>query len=138
MVDRVVARQYTVEERMTLDVTVRADGRLTPGWALNEATVEKAARERMIDVITEVDGRPLSRWGCDGVVLLDPDRVDRLRVLRGRPGGLARGGGAADGADQRARAVRAADGGLAAARCSPSSCSPETSVGRGAVVRRPA
>ena len=72
-VDRLVAREYAVEERMTIDVTVRSNGSLVAStWALNEATVEKAARERMIEVITEVDGRPLSRWGCDGVVCSTP------------------------------------------------------------------
>ena len=115
LVDRVVARRYTVEERMTIDVTVRSNGSaIASTWALNEATVEKAARERMIEVITEVDGRPLSRWGCDGVVCSTPTGIDRVRVLRGRTGGLARGRGAAHGADQRACPVRAAYGGLAA------------------------
>ena len=72
-VDRVVAGQYAVEERMTIDVTVRGNGSVIAStWALNEATVEKAARERMVEVIIEVDGRPLSRWGCDGVVCSTP------------------------------------------------------------------
>jgi NAD+ kinase len=72
-VDRLVAGEYAVQERMTIDVTVRTNGDvLASTWALNEATVEKAARERMIEVITEVDGRPLSRWGCDGVVCSTP------------------------------------------------------------------
>jgi NAD+ kinase len=72
-VDHLVAGEYAVQERMTLDVTVRTNGDvLASTWALNEATVEKAARERMIEVITEVDGRPLSRWGCDGVVCSTP------------------------------------------------------------------
>jgi NAD+ kinase len=72
-VDRLVAGEYAVQERMTIDVTVRTNGEvLASTWALNEATVEKAARERMIEVITEVDGRPLSRWGCDGVVCSTP------------------------------------------------------------------
>jgi NAD+ kinase len=86
MVDRVVARQYTVEERMTLDVTVRGQGPAqAAGWALNEATVEKAARERMIDVITEVDGRPLSRWGCDGVVCSTPTGSTAYAFSAGGP-----------------------------------------------------
>jgi len=73
LVERVVAREYAVEERMTIDVTARSNGTiLASTWALNEATVEKAARERMIEVIIEVDGRPLSRWGCDGVVCSTP------------------------------------------------------------------
>jgi NAD+ kinase len=73
MVDRVVTRHYDVEERMTVDVTVRRNGdEVWRGWALNEATVEKTARERMIEVVVEIDGRPLSRFGCDGVVLGTP------------------------------------------------------------------
>ena len=79
-VDRLVAREYTVEERMTIDVDVCSDGsKVASAWALNEATVEKAARERMIEVITEVDGRPLSRWGCDGVVCSTPTARPRTR-----------------------------------------------------------
>ena len=69
----VLDRGYSVEERMTLDVLVQCDG--VPehtGWALNEASVEKAARERMLELVLEVDGRPLSRWGCDGVVAATP------------------------------------------------------------------
>jgi NAD+ kinase len=73
VVDRVVHRHYNVQERMTIDVTVRVDGDLVAEtWALNEASVEKAARERMLEVVVEVDGRPLSRWGCDGVVCATP------------------------------------------------------------------
>ena len=86
LVDRVVARQYTVEERMTVDVTVRSNGSaIATGWALNEATVEKAARERVIDVITEVDGRPLSRWGCDGVVCSTPTGSTAYAFSAGGP-----------------------------------------------------
>ena len=73
VVDGVVGQRYTVEERMTLDVIVRRNGEIvTRTWALNEASVEKAARERLLEVVVEVDGRPLSRWGCDGVVCATP------------------------------------------------------------------
>jgi len=41
-------------------------------WALNEASVEKAARERMLELVVEIDNRPVSRWGCDGVVCATP------------------------------------------------------------------
>jgi NAD+ kinase len=86
LVERAVTQQYTVEERMTIDVTVRSNGsELGSSWALNEATVEKAARERMIDVITEVDGRPLSRWGCDGVVCSTPTGSTAYAFSAGGP-----------------------------------------------------
>ena len=86
LVERVVAQHYLVEERMTIDVTVCGDGSVvTSAWALNEATVEKAARERMIEVITEVDGRPLSRWGCDGVVCSTPTGSTAYAFSAGGP-----------------------------------------------------
>ena len=85
-VDRVVAGRYAVERRMTIDVTVRVNGRVAAAtWALNEATVEKAARERMLDVVTEVDGRPLSRWGCDGVVFATPTGSTAYAFSAGGP-----------------------------------------------------
>jgi NAD+ kinase len=86
LVDRVVARQYVVEERMTVDVTVRGNGApIASAWALNEATVEKAARERMIELIIEIDGRPLSRWGCDGVVCSTPTGSTAYAFSAGGP-----------------------------------------------------
>lgn len=69
-VQRVGARDYEVEERGIVEVAVRTpQGETLTGWALNEATVEKADRERMIEVVVEVDGRPLSSFGCDGVIV---------------------------------------------------------------------
>ncbi|WP_329490162.1 NAD kinase [Kitasatospora sp. NBC_01246] len=73
VVERVVDADYEVEERMTLDVIVRTNGDVVhQDWALNEASIEKASRERMLEVVTEVDGRPVSNFGCDGVVCATP------------------------------------------------------------------
>ena len=70
----VAERRYDVEERTTLKVEVRnPEGELT--WsspAVNEVSLEKLARERMLTVLVSVDGRPLSRWGCDGVLVSTP------------------------------------------------------------------
>lgn len=85
-VEHIVARSYTVEERMTLDVLARHDGEeIYRGWALNEATLEKAARERMIELTVEIDGRPLSTWGCDGVVLATPTGSTAYAFSAGGP-----------------------------------------------------
>jgi NAD+ kinase len=82
----VAAGTYSVEERMTVEVTVRLNGRqVAATWALNEATVEKAARERMLDLVIEVDGRPLSRWGCDGVVFATPTGSTAYAFSAGGP-----------------------------------------------------
>jgi NAD+ kinase len=85
-VDHLLAGQYIVEPRMTIDVTVRLNGSVAATtWALNEATVEKAARERMLDLVTEVDGRPLSRWGCDGLVFATPTGSTAYAFSAGGP-----------------------------------------------------
>jgi len=83
---RVVDRDYDVEQRMTLDVTIRHGAEvLHRCWALNEATVEKAARERMLEVVVEVDDRPLSRFGADGVVMATPTGSTAYSFSAGGP-----------------------------------------------------
>ncbi|MEN3359769.1 MAG: kinase [Mycobacteriales bacterium] len=82
----IVARRYAVEERLTLDVTVTVDGRVTAhGWALNEASVEKGSRERMLDVVLEIDGRPLTSFGCDGVLCASPTGSTAYAFSSGGP-----------------------------------------------------
>lgn len=84
---RVIARDYEVEERMTLDVRVEDASHtvIYETWALNEATVEKAARERMMEVVIEIDGRPLSSFGCDGVVVSTPTGSTAYNFSAGGP-----------------------------------------------------
>jgi len=85
-VDRLVAGEYRVEERMTVDLIASVNGtELHRAWALNELSVEKAARERMIEVMIEVDGHPLSRWGCDGVVCATPTGSTAYAFSAGGP-----------------------------------------------------
>jgi NAD+ kinase len=82
----IVHRRYTSEERLTVDVTVyRGKELIAATWALNEASVEKAARERMLEVVVEIDGRPLSRWGCDGVVCATPTGSTAYNFSAGGP-----------------------------------------------------
>jgi NAD+ kinase len=86
VVERVVDRNYEVEERMTIDVVVKKDGQVVHrDWALNDASVEKASRERMIEVVTEVDGRPVSSFGCDGVVCATPTGSTAYAFSAGGP-----------------------------------------------------
>lgn len=85
-VDRLVQRDYAVEERMTLEVTVSAGQRVDyRSWALNEVSIEKAARERMLEVTVEVEGRPLSTWGCDGVIVATPTGSTAYAFSAGGP-----------------------------------------------------
>jgi NAD+ kinase len=86
VVHGVVTRSYEVEERMTLDVVVRNNGSVVHhDWAINEASVEKASRERMLEVVTEVDNRPVSRFGGDGVVCATPTGSTAYAFSAGGP-----------------------------------------------------
>jgi NAD+ kinase len=85
-VDRIVARDYLVEERMTLEVRATQDGEvLAQSWALNEVAVEKASRARMLEVTLEIDGRPLSTLGCDGVLIASPTGSTAYAFSAGGP-----------------------------------------------------
>ncbi|MET0929731.1 MAG: NAD kinase [Aeromicrobium sp.] len=86
VVRAVVDRTYTVEERLTVDVSVMVAGEVVAtNWALNEATVEKDARERMLEVVVEIDDRPVSRWGCDGIVCATPTGSTAYNFSAGGP-----------------------------------------------------
>lgn len=83
---RIFARDYEVEERMTIDVTVLFEGEVVArSWALNEASVEKGASQRMLQLVIEVDGRPLSTVGCDGVLLATPTGSTAYAFSAGGP-----------------------------------------------------
>jgi len=82
----VVARAYTVDERLTLDVTITRDGQVVgQSWALNEVTVEKGPREKVLEVLVNIDGRPLSRYGCDGIVCATPTGSTAYAFSAGGP-----------------------------------------------------
>jgi NAD+ kinase len=85
-IDAVVAGRYAVEERMTLDAVARSNGDvLARTWALNEAAVEKSSRERILEVVLEVDGRPVSAFGCDGVLCATPTGSTAYAFSAGGP-----------------------------------------------------
>ena len=82
----IVERTYRVEERLTLDVEVSVGGLVVArDWALNEASVEKTKRERMLEVTIEIDGRPLTSFGCDGVVCASPTGSTAYAFSSGGP-----------------------------------------------------
>ncbi|MEY4000140.1 MAG: hypothetical protein RLZZ626_495 [Actinomycetota bacterium] len=85
-VQRVVKRDYLVKNRLALEVSVFVGGeKVYESWALNEATVEKSARERMLEVVLEVDRRPLSSFGCDGIIVSTPTGSTAYNFSAGGP-----------------------------------------------------
>lgn len=85
-VSAVVEGRYHVENRMTIDVTATLDSQvIARTWALNEASVEKSSRERILDAVVEVDGHPVSAFGCDGVLCSTPTGSTAYAFSAGGP-----------------------------------------------------
>ncbi|AWW40328.1 MULTISPECIES: NAD kinase [Streptomyces] len=86
VVDRVVTKAYEVEERMTVDVVVHSNGDIVhTDWALNEAAVQKVSAEKLLEVVLEIDGRPVTGFGCDGIVLSTPTGSTAYAFSAGGP-----------------------------------------------------
>lgn len=86
IVEHVVRRTYTVEERFTIDVTLRDRHEIIwSSFAVNEVSIEKAARERMLEIAVEIDERPLSRWACDGMLVATPTGSTAYAFSAGGP-----------------------------------------------------
>ena len=86
VLEHVVTRDYRVEDRMTLDVSVRSDGEVIgQGWAINEASLEKGTHLGVLGVVLEVDGRPVSSFGCDGVLVSTPTGSTAYAFSAGGP-----------------------------------------------------
>lgn len=84
---RVIDREYTVDNRMTIDVTVHDSNndKIGQGWALNEASLENLDRRGVLDAILEVDSRPVSSFGCDGVLISTPTGSTAYAFSAGGP-----------------------------------------------------
>lgn len=83
---QVIRQEYRIEQRMTVDVLVRVDEVVVArGWALNEASIENAVRTGVLEVVLEVDGRPVSQFGCDGVLIATPTGSTAYAFSAGGP-----------------------------------------------------
>ena len=72
---------------MTIDVVVTdtENNEIGKGWALNEASIENVNRTRVMDAILEVDYRPVSSFGCDGVLISTPTGSTAYAFAAGGP-----------------------------------------------------
>lgn len=85
IIDAIRNKKYTTEKRMTLAYQVQREGKVVAhGWALNEVTIERNT-EAMIELFVQVDHRPLSRWGCDGVICATPTGSTAYAFSAGGP-----------------------------------------------------
>jgi len=86
VLEHVVARDYRVEERLTLDIVVsQGDRVIDRGWALNEVSLERGPRLGVLGVVVEIEGRPVSAFGCDGVLVSTPTGSTAYAFSAGGP-----------------------------------------------------
>jgi len=81
----IVAKGFVTENRMVLKYSVVRDGAvISAGWALNEVTVERDGTT-MVELFVQIDNRPLSRWGCDGLICSTPTGSTAYAFSAGGP-----------------------------------------------------
>ena len=85
IVSSITDRTYVIDTRMVLQYAVKRDGvTVAQGWALNEVTVERE-QSTMVELFLEIDGRPISRWGCDGLICSTPTGSTAYAFSAGGP-----------------------------------------------------
>ena len=85
IVSTITDRAYIIDTRMVLQYAIKRDGVLvSQGWALNEVTVERE-QSTMVELFLEIDGRPISRWGCDGLICSTPTGSTAYAFSAGGP-----------------------------------------------------
>lgn len=85
VIHALVNKSYVIDPRITLGYTVERDGVvISSGWALNEVTVERE-KATMVELFLEIDNRPISRWGCDGLICSTPTGSTAYAFSTGGP-----------------------------------------------------
>jgi len=81
----IISKSYNTENRMVLSYSVmRKSVEISTGWALNEVTVERDGTT-MVELFVQIDDRPLSRWGCDGLICSTPTGSTAYAFSAGGP-----------------------------------------------------
>jgi len=83
--DSVISKSYATDPRMVLAYSVERNGeQVSSGWSLNEVTIERT-ESTMVELLVQVDRRPLSRWGCDGLIAATPTGSTAYAFSAGGP-----------------------------------------------------
>jgi len=85
LAEAIAEKNYRGERRLLLQNEVLREGaQIATGWALNEFTIERS-HSQMVELFVQIDDRPLSRWGCDGVICATPTGSTAYAFSAGGP-----------------------------------------------------
>jgi NAD+ kinase len=71
--DRLIAGDFEVAERMVLEMTVESSGSAKGRWfALNEAVLEKVHTGRLVRLEVDINGTFFTTYAADGVIVATP------------------------------------------------------------------
>jgi NAD+ kinase len=86
VMERVLAGAYETEERVTFDVAVRGPGRDHRSYrVLNDATINKSALARIIEMRVSVGGEFVSSFRADGLIIATPTGSTAYNLSAGGP-----------------------------------------------------
>jgi len=81
----IIEREYVLDQRMLLSFAVKRNNAvIQSGWSLNEISIERKSTT-MLDLFVQIDQRPLSRWGCDGIICATPTGSTAYAFSAGGP-----------------------------------------------------
>ena len=89
VMNQLIARDYRIEPRMTLEIDIvdpaDPDPPTASSWALNEVAILNTSKNGVLELVTEVDGRPVSAFGADGVLVATPTGSTAYAFSAGGP-----------------------------------------------------
>ena len=86
MLEMLLRNEYQVSDRMMLDAFIHRDGQVVGQYTvLNDVVINKGALARIIDMETYVDGRHLSTYKADGLIIATPTGSTGYSLAAGGP-----------------------------------------------------
>ena len=84
--ERLIKGDFEIETRLRLEVGVRRGEREVGRFqALNDAVISKSAMSRMIDLETLAEGRPVTTYHSDGLIVATPTGSTAYSLSAGGP-----------------------------------------------------
>ena len=83
--NRVLASEFVVSERLALDVTLEDGSKSISGWALNDLAVLRPSHKSLVTIEARLGGRFVTRYRGDGVIVATPTGSTAYSLAAGGP-----------------------------------------------------